>query len=92
MGPQEHSDEMLEEVLNIAGIKATCGTLIHFVMSDEELTERFVRYVQPQFSEEDGPMATRELIVRFLQDTHDVASPGCPEPLGPTGKEEDREG
>lgn len=74
-------------MLQLAGVMATCGTLIHFVLGDDELTERFVRYVQPTFSEEDGPMATRELIVQFLMDTHEFASPGCPEPLGPTGEE-----
>lgn len=87
MAEADHGDEILREVLDIAGVKATCGTLIHFVLEDDELTERFVRYVQPQFEEEDGTVASRELIVQFLRDTHNIASPGCPEPLGPTGKE-----
>lgn len=91
MGIEEHDEEM-NQAMRMAGAMATCGTLIHFVLEDEELTERFVRYVQPQFGDDGGTVAARELVVQFLRDTHDFAAPGCPDPMGPTRKEEDREG
>jgi hypothetical protein len=80
------SDPDLPELLDFAGVMATCGTLIHFVFSEQDLTERFVRYVQPQFAGE-GDAAEAEKVLGFLAHIHEVASPGCPDQLGPERKE-----
>ena len=89
MGDHGNGSDPDLPLLDFAGVMATCGTLIHFVFSEQDLAERFVRYVQPQFADEAdaGDMADAEKVLGFLAHIHEVASPGCPDQLGPERKE-----